>query len=137
MKRQFVYIVLVLALAAAALSACDQVLGGATPTATPAGSIGEGKIVTLADDGQTVTMHVGESFLLKLGTAYDWTVIPLDQDIIRREPNVLTVIGSQGLYQAHKVGRTQITATGDPPCRQSQPPCAMPSRGFLLDVVVE
>jgi hypothetical protein len=136
-KRQWLLFGVLLAVLAVAACACDRLQGGPAPTATPTSPAEEGKIVTLADDGQTVTMHVGESFLLKLGTAYDWTVIPLDQDIIRREPNVLTVIGSQGLYQAHKVGRTQISATGDPPCRQSQPPCEMPSRGFLLDVVVE
>jgi hypothetical protein len=67
-------------------------------------------------------MHVGGSFLLKLGTAYDWTVVPLDREIIWREPNVMTVTDPQGLYQAHKVGQTQLAATGDLPCRRSQPP---------------
>jgi hypothetical protein len=137
MKRQVLF-VLLLAVVVAGGAACDKLpTGGSGATPTPTSAAEAGRVVTLADDGQTITMHVGESFLLKLGQAYEWTVIPLDQDIISREPNVLTVIGSQGLYQAHKVGRTQLTATGDPPCRQSQPPCEMPSRGFLVDVVVE
>ena len=137
MKHRGLY-VLLLAVVVAGGAACDRLpIGGVGATPAPTPVVETRRVVTLADDGQTITMHVGESFLLKLGQAYEWTVIPLDQDIIRREPNVLTVIGSQGLYQAHKTGRTQLTATGDPPCRQSQPPCGMPSRGFLIDVVVE
>jgi len=133
-----ILLILLLAAVVAGGAACDKLAAegpGATPA--PTSTAEAERVVTLADDGGTITMHVGESFLLQLGQAYEWTVIPLDQDIIRRVPNVLTVIGSQGLYQAHQVGRTQLTATGEPPCRQSQPPCAMPSRGFLVDVVVE
>jgi hypothetical protein len=137
MKRRVLCSIILLTVVAMMVSACDAGPGSLGAEPTPTVPEGAGRTVTLADDGQTISMQVGESFLLKLGEAYEWTVIPLDPDIIRRVPNVLTVIGSQGLYQAHKVGRTQLTATGEPPCRQAQPPCAMPSRGFLLNVVVQ
>ena len=82
-------------------------------------------------------MCVGERFLLNLGEGYEWTAVPADQTILRRVPNVLTIRGSQGLYEAHAVGRTTLTVTGDPACRQSKPPCGAPSRLFRLQVVVQ
>jgi hypothetical protein len=100
---------------------------------TPTGS----RTVTLADDGQTVTLRVGERFLLNLGDTFIWQVTPADPTVLSRMVNVLTIKGSQGLYEAHKAGRTELMATGDPPCRQSQPPCGAPSRVFRIQVVVE
>jgi hypothetical protein len=109
--------------------------GSATPT--PASQEANGLSVTLADDGRTISMHVGERFLLNLGEGFDWTVLPDDPAIVSRVPNILTIRGSQGLYEAHKTGRTSLTATGDPTCRQATPPCYAPSRLFRLEVVVQ
>jgi photosystem II stability/assembly factor-like uncharacterized protein len=92
--------------------------------------------VTLADDGQTFTLHIGQRFLLDLGADYDWTVTVDDPAVVSRVVNVLTIRGSQGLYEAHQPGRTTLSATGDPICRQAQPPCGAPSRMFRLQVVV-
>jgi hypothetical protein len=82
-------------------------------------------------------MRAGERFLLNLGDVFVWQVTPADPTILSRVVNVLTIRGSQGLYEAHRAGRTELTATGDPACRQSQPPCAAPSRLFRVQVVVE
>jgi len=106
-----------------------------TRSGTPSPS-GSTRTVTLADDGHTITMHVGERFLLSLGDGYDWRVTPADPTVISRVVNVLTIRGSQGLYEAHKPGQTELTATGDPTCRQARPPCAAPSRVFRVQVVV-
>jgi carboxyl-terminal processing protease len=92
--------------------------------------------VTLDDEGQTITLKAGERFLLQLGAEYDWTVTVADQSILSRVVNVTVVRGAQGLYEAHKLGSTTLTATGDPVCRQSQPPCATPSRLFEIRVNV-
>jgi hypothetical protein len=95
-----------------------------------------GKIVTLADDGQTITLQVNETFLLKLGEEYDWNITIDDQTIVSRVPNVLVVRGAQGLYRAHKEGSSTLTAIGDPICRRAQPPCGAPSREFRINIVV-
>jgi hypothetical protein len=50
---------------------------GVTPTNIP-----ESKIVTLADNGQTVTLKVNETFLLELGEGYDWNITVADQSIV-------------------------------------------------------
>jgi carboxyl-terminal processing protease len=93
--------------------------------------------VTLNDEGRMITMKVGESFLLKLGEEYDWTVTIANQTILSRAKNVMVVRGAQGLYEASKTGNTTLAATGDPVCRQSQPSCAMPSRLFEIKVEVQ
>ncbi len=118
-------------LALVLLAACSSPSPVATPTETT------NPIVTLDNEGQTIALKIGESFLLKLGEEYDWTVTIADPTILSRVKNVMVVRGAQGLYEANKTGSTTLTATGDPVCRQSQPPCAMPSRLFEIKVRVQ
>jgi carboxyl-terminal processing protease len=94
------------------------------------------RTVTLDDDGGTIAVQTGERFLLKLGEDYDWAITIGDERILSRVVNVTVVRGAQGLYEAKQAGSTTLTATGDPLCRESQPPCAMPSRLFKVDVTV-
>jgi hypothetical protein len=93
--------------------------------------------ITLADDGQTLTFQVGQSFLLFLGNNYNWSATAGDAAVVSQMPNVFVIPGSQGLYQARQPGHTTLTATGDPACRQAQPPCAMPSQIFSVQIVVQ
>jgi hypothetical protein len=124
-------------------SVSGPIVGSAVPgsgsltTATPPGGPPGSRAVTLADNNGTVTMHVGERFLLDLGEGYDWQVTIEDPTIVSRVPNILTIKGSQGLYEGHKPGRTTLSATGDPTCSQAQPPCKMPSRRFQVQIIVQ
>jgi len=93
--------------------------------------------VTLADDGQTLTFQVGQSFLLFLGNNYKWSATAGDPAVVSHVPNVFVIPGSQGLYQARRPGHTTLTASGDPACRQAQPPCAAPSMVFSVQIVVQ
>ena len=91
--------------------------------------------VTLADDGTTITMHRGDTFLLMLGTDYNWDVQVSDTSILARVPNITVIRGAQGIYQALGMGSTTLTATGVLSC----PPgtaCPMLARLFRLDVNV-
>lgn len=101
-----------------------------TETAPP------GRTITLDDNGKTITLQVNETFLLQLGEGYDWNITIDDQTILSRKVNVLVIRGAQGIYEAHKPGRTTLSAIGDPPCRRATPPCAAPSRLFRLYIVV-
>ncbi|MCX9010995.1 MAG: hypothetical protein OIN66_07730 [Candidatus Methanoperedens sp.] len=104
--------------------------------AAPTSTVSVGRIITLADDGKTITLQVNETFLLKLGEEYDWNVTVDDQTVLSRVVNVLVVRGAQGIYEAHKPGKATLTAVGDPFCRKAIPPCAAPSRQFRLRVDV-
>lgn len=107
---------------------------GSTVVGTPAG---DEKTVTLAEQGKTITLAVGERFLLKLGEEYTWNVQVSDQAVVSRVKNIMVIRGAQGVYEALAAGTTTLTAAGDPQCRQSDPPCAMPSIQFNLSIDVK
>jgi hypothetical protein len=105
-------------------------------TDTTAGPPSSGqKTITLDDKGKTFSFTVGEEFLLQLGDGYTWDIGISDESVISRVKNITIVKGAQGVYTALKPGTVTLTASGDPLCRQSQPPCAMPS--ILFEVTIE
>jgi hypothetical protein len=126
------------------ISACSSqqpIQGGpGTPDGGPTGggpSADGQKVITLDDQGRTVTLAVGESFLLKLGEVYSWDVSISDQAVLSRVRNIAVVRGAQGIYLANQAGSVTLSAAGDPQCRQSQPPCGMPSMLFEITFIVK
>jgi hypothetical protein len=107
-----------------------------SPLPGPGGATGQ-LTVTQADQGKTVPLHVGDRFLLALGEGYDWTVNIDNQNVVSRVIGILTVRGSQGIFEAHQAGTATLTAMGDPVCRQSQPPCGQPSILFTVKLGVQ
>ncbi len=126
---------LILTLSVLFLSACGAKPVPPAPTTSPApaGSLS----VTLDDQGKTLSMAVGDSFLLNLGDVYNWDVSISDQAVLSRVIGITVIRGAQGIYQAHQAGTVTLTASGDPQCQQSQPPCAMPSMLFSVTIVVK
>jgi hypothetical protein len=111
------------------LTSCS-VLGNNQPAP---GTIGD---VTLADNGKTIHMVVGQSFLLKLGLNYDWNISVSDQNVISRVKNIAVIVGAQGVYDALHEGIAVLSAVGDPQCRTATPPCESPSIMFSVTIVV-
>ena len=105
-----------------------------TTLVTPSGSP---STVGPADNGATRTMHVGDRFVLALPAGYDWTVSVADAAILGRVVNITVPQSAQGVYEALRPGMTTLSAVGDPLCRRSNPPCAVPSILFELHVVVQ
>jgi hypothetical protein len=94
--------------------------------------------VTLSENGMAFTIHIGESFLLNLGTdVYEWTVDVDHQDVLQREMGVAVIRGAQGIYVAQAPGTATLTASGDPLCLRSKPSCKMPSVSFSITVIVQ
>lgn len=111
--------------------------GGSTPvdTAVPAG--GE-LTVTRQNDGQTITLQVGQRFLLNLGEdTFTWSPVVTDESVVSRVIGITVIRGAQGIYEAHKSGQTTLVATGDPHCRSQKPACGMPSISFQVNIVVQ
>jgi hypothetical protein len=107
------------------------------PTTAPtSGHPSDLRTITLADDGATVSVAVGEQVLVKLGTDLVWTVQMTDPTVLVRVRGVALIVGAQGLYAAAKAGSTLVTATGDAACRTAVPPCMVPTRLFSVTVVV-
>ncbi|MDE1770487.1 MAG: hypothetical protein KGI28_08060 [Thaumarchaeota archaeon] len=94
------------------------------------------KVITLADNGKSLTLQKGDSFLLKLGEMYNWNVTIDNQTVVSRVVNIMVVRGAQGVYDAHNAGQATLAATGDPSCRSSVPACEIPSILFQLNITV-
>ena len=94
--------------------------------------------ITLADNDKTFTMHPGDSFLLNLGMdTFDWTVEIDNQNVLSGVKGVMVIRGAQGIYETNSPGQAQLTAIGNPLCRNSVPECAMPSIMFRITVIVQ
>ena len=92
--------------------------------------------VTQANDLGTIQMHPGDTFLLMLGTGYNWDVTVSDTSVLSRVPNVTVIVGAQGIYQALLPGTVTLTAVGSLVC----PPgvaCPLLARIFRVTVVVQ
>jgi hypothetical protein len=111
----------------------SQLSESQTPTVTT--QSGEEQTVTLDDDRKTITLRVGEHFLLKLGDTLSWKVTVSDESIVSRVPNVTVVKGAQGIYAAKKAGETNLDAAGSPIC-EPQAPCPAFVRAFRVRVEV-
>jgi hypothetical protein len=117
-----------------------QPLSEMTPeTPTPVSNSNQDgqKIVTRDAQGQTITMAVGENFLLQLGEGYTWEITISNQNVLSRVKNIAVVLGAQGIYEALQPGTVTVSAAGDPLCRQSKPACGMPSIQVDFTVVVK
>lgn len=109
-----------------------------TETVTAGGNIIPENGITLDDKDKTYNLKVGDSFLLNLGgDVYDWAVTVDNESVLRMKMGVMVIKGAQGIYDALAPGTTTLSATGDPHCRQSNPPCGAPSILFTITVVVE
>lgn len=100
---------------------------------TPVVSAGAGKTLTLENAEAGIMLRASEQFLLDLGDR-GWKVRIED-------PTIVTLVagapaGTQGYFEAVKVGKTNLLATSDPPCRQATPPCGMPSLFLKIPVTV-
>lgn len=94
--------------------------------------------ITMTDNGKTFSAKVGDSFLLNLGAdVYNWEVSVDNQNVLALKMGVMVVKGAQGIYDVLQPGTAILTAVGDPLCRQTAPPCGMPSVLFKITVVVQ
>lgn len=112
------------------------VLPGTSNQATPTPLTGA-KVVTLSDNRQTLYLHPGDTFTLRLPSLYDWHLSPTGNQILILDSNQATTQGIEAVYKAIAPGNTIITASGDPGCRKSKPPCMLPSISFSLTVIVQ
>ena len=107
------------------------------PTETTDASSSTGEI-TMDDNGRTLNMKVGDSFLLHLDADfYDWAVEVDNQDVLSRKRNVTVINGAQGIYEALAPGTATLTASGNPKCLNSRPACLAPSVIFTITVIVQ
>ncbi|MDQ6833085.1 MAG: hypothetical protein M3008_06785, partial [Chloroflexota bacterium] len=108
---------------------------GAATVAPSAVGVPTVRTVTLADDGGTITLPTGTSFLLALGSDFNWQIQIADVGIVSPYPNAVIPSDAQGIFTARQQGQTTLTATGNPQCPSETPQCLAPSHGFRIQIV--
>ena len=83
---------------------------------------------TMADNGKTFVLNIGDEIRINLDYAYGWT--------ITSDFNPAILIGAGAGYHAIASGTTTLTMNGDPVCYSSTPPCLMPSILYTITVTV-
>jgi hypothetical protein len=73
-------------------------------------------VVTIANDGTTLHLAVGQQFTLSLGNGEDWMVKVADEQVVQHVAGVALPAGAQGIYEARKPGATVLSAVGSPHC---------------------
>jgi hypothetical protein len=97
----------------------------------------KGRVITLDDAGKTISLRVGDMFLLFLQNAsYEFSPSVLDETILRKVADV-EFAGSQGVFEALRPGTTKLTAIGELPCHKTTPPCLAPALSVEFTVTVE
>jgi hypothetical protein len=103
-----------------------------TKTATPSPS--PSLVVTLAANGTTLRLAVGERFLLDLGGNVTWTVTVANPQVVTRLQGIPVPSGDQGVFVALAPGTTILTAVGSPPCASGI--CPLFRLGFRVTITV-
>jgi len=84
---------------------------------------------TLVDNGRTLVMNIGDKLRIILDLSYDWSEISIS--------NPAVLAGAGDGYNAFTRGTATLTATGNPGCQKSTPPCLAPSILFGITVIVQ
>ncbi|MHB8340011.1 MAG: hypothetical protein ACYDB7_02420, partial [Mycobacteriales bacterium] len=113
--------------------------GSPSPSPSPTLVAGNQLDLTAADSGQSYTAAPGTRISLTLsGSPQDAWTPPRDS-----APAVLHGTGTGGTkgsqhadYVAAQVGRATLSATQNPACVEQRPMCGIPSRSFMVTIVV-
>lgn len=97
-----------------------------------------GSIITLEDQRKTISLKVGERFLLALErSGYIWTLNLSDQTVLEAVSDIPPPPGTQGIFEAKQVGQLKLSATGELPCHKATPPCQAATLFFEIDIIVQ
>jgi hypothetical protein len=95
------------------------------------------RIVTNADNGKAVHLHVGDTFILKLGDSLKWSGVTItDNGVVTAVPTFAVIPGAEGTYEARAKGTATISATGAPVCKADEA-CPLFLALFTATVVVD
>jgi hypothetical protein len=80
-----------------------------------------GRTITAADNGKTLTFEIGEQVAVILGGGLTWSFQTPDPNVLRAVPTLVRILDVQGLFEAVAKGELEIKATGASECLN--PPC--------------
>ncbi|HYO48767.1 MAG TPA: hypothetical protein VEW94_02855 [Chloroflexia bacterium] len=93
-------------------------------------------VYTFDDRARQAVLGVGDTLVLSLKSTHDWTITGGDP-VLSQTGVSQDADGQKFTYQAIKQGQTRLQATGDPPCRKSNPPSGAPTFFMQGEVIVK
>lgn len=97
----------------------------------------KGQVITLEELGKPIVLRVGERFLLSLRKdTYEFSPSVFDATILAKVTDA-EISGSQGVFEALRLGSTKLVAVGELQCAKGTPPCLAPSLSVEFTVLVE
>ncbi|NOH02698.1 MAG: hypothetical protein HND47_12430 [Chloroflexi bacterium] len=84
---------------------------------------------TMADNGRTFVMNVGDKLRLNLDLSYGWSAFSISDPAV--------IAGTQDGFFVLEAGTATLTTTGNPECLNLTPPCGMPSVLYSITVIVQ
>ena len=122
--------------AALFLAACGGAYGSAGAAGASASPTAPSVMatITMADNGGTLAVHVGDRVQIALGDQYEWKLDPPDGVVLTHPvQNYMLVRGTQAIWLASAPGTSAIRATGTAVC-PSAVPC--PQYAILFSATV-
>jgi hypothetical protein len=93
-------------------------------------------VYTFDDRERQAVLGVGDTLVLSLKSTHEWTIAGGDP-VLSQAGVSSDADGQKFTYKAIKQGQVRLQATGDPPCRKSNPPCGAPSYFLEVEVIVK
>jgi hypothetical protein len=84
---------------------------------------------SMADNGKTFVMKIGDKLKINLDYSYIWSLTSIS--------NPAVIAGAGDGYFAFTSGSATLSITGNPECLNLTPPCGMPSILYTITVIVQ
>ena len=120
---------------AAAVAVLFSACCGLSPAAVRPASPTPVAVITEADAGRTLQLHVGEQVALRLSTTMVWSAPQSSGGAVRVTPSATTGGYHEWIIVGAARGAATVTAQGRPPCSPGTM-CTQVIREFAVDVVV-
>jgi hypothetical protein len=95
------------------------------------------KIITRADQGQTLHFAVGDTFTVRLEGDTGWEIQITDPRVVVASDHTATFSqDEQRVYRARTAGVTELVTVALPFCAKDHPPCRVMAPAFRVLIVV-
>lgn len=98
-----------------------------------------GRVLTVADDGITISMLTGQQVTVVLEPGGQWHRPATSSGalvLVSASGGYPTTMPASAVFRAVRPGTALMTSATDAACLHAKPPCAIPQRGWRVTVIV-
>ena len=95
------------------------------------------RVITRANQGQTLQLVIGDTFAVRLEGETNWEIQITNPRVVAASDHTATSDPrEQGVYRARAAGVTELLAVALPSCAKDHPPCRVMAPAFQVLIVV-